>query len=202
MCTRYDDRHSFGLHQSLLYLFDHHWALAYSVDRYATTEPAFFVTVPVPYDVSRTSSIGLLRYELLHRIGRGRTTAIEFGGGVLWEHYERQRAGPGPLDRRFRKYLLKAHVIHRRLPYDSHERSGLANETKLQTIKTGTGPFDYWTILNIVCGYAQPFPKIKWAIRLGGGLATNRRSPLVPFVLNNSVNVRKAEIPLCGDPRN
>jgi hypothetical protein len=174
------------------YLFGRHWGLAYAVDRLATTEPAFFGARTVPYDVTRVSTTVLLRYDLLHTLGTGRTSAVEFGGGGLWEHYERQAPGPGPLDQRFRKYLLKARFVHRRLGYDYHEQTGVANTTKLQTIKTGDDPFDYWTFLNVFRGYVRPFPNVNWAVRLRTGLATNRQSPFVPFVLDNYVNVRGA----------
>jgi hypothetical protein len=111
---------------------------------------------------------------------------------LLFEHYERQGTGPGPLDRRFRKYLLKARFIHQRLTYDYHEQAGVATTTKLQTIKTEDGPFNYWTVLHIFRGYARPFPNVNWAMRLRTGLATNRQSPFMPFVLDNYVNVRGA----------
>ncbi|MFB6247803.1 MAG: hypothetical protein ABEL97_04460 [Salinibacter sp.] len=187
---RYDRGHSFGLFQSMPYLFGRHWGLSYALDRLATTEPAFFGAQTVSYDVTRRSGTALLRYDLLHSLGTGRTTALEFGGGLLWERYERVASGPGPLDRRFQKYLLKARLTHRRLDYDYHEWRGVANRTKVQVIKTGGGAFNYWTVLNVFRGYLRPLPNVNWAVRLRTGLATNRRSPFVPFVLDNYINVR------------
>jgi len=68
---RYDDGHSFGLYQSMPYLFGGRWGLSYTLDRLATTEPAFFGRQTVSYEVRRFSGIGLLRYELVAPLERG-----------------------------------------------------------------------------------------------------------------------------------
>lgn len=191
---RYDGGHSFGLYQSMPYLFGGRWGLSYTLDRLATTEPAFLGKQTIPYEVRRFSGIGLLRYELIEAPGAGLTSAIEVGGGVLREVYREAGHGesPGPARRAFWKYLLKARLTQRDVNHHRHERAGVANVTKLQTVKTGGGPFNFWKVLNIFRGYARPFPNVNWALRLRTGISTNERSPFVPFVLDNYVNVRGA----------
>ncbi len=189
---RYDDRHSFGLHQSMPYLLGGRWGLSYSVDRLATRESAFFSDGIVPYDVTRFSAIGLVRYELLRMPGTGLTSAVELGGGFLHEAYRKSdpTTSPGPAEDTFWKYVLKAHLTQRDLNYHRHERVGFENVTKLQTVKTGEGPFSFWKVLNIFRGYLRPYDGANWAARLRTGFSTNERSPFIPFVLDSYVNVR------------
>jgi len=189
---RYDGGHSFGLYQSMPYLFGGRWGLSYTLDRLATTEPAFFGRQTVSYEVRRFSGIGLLRYELVEPPGAGLTSAIEAGGGVLREAYRKASRGesPGPAERTFWKYLLKVRLTQRDVNHYRHERAGVVNITKLQAVKTGGGPFNFWKVLNVFRGYARPFPNANWALRLRTGISTNERSPFVHFVLDNYVNVR------------
>jgi outer membrane protein assembly factor BamA len=189
---RYDDRHSFGLHQSMPYLLGGRWGLSYSLDRLATREPAFFNDATVLYDVTRLSGIGLVRYELLKTPGAGLTSFVEVGGGLLHEVYQKSApaSSPGPADETFWKYVLKAHFTQRNLDHHRHEREGFENVTKLQTVKTGDGRFNFWKVLNIFRGYMRPYAGANWAVRLRTGLSTNERSPFIPFVLDNYVNVR------------
>lgn len=189
---RYDDRHSFGLHQSMPYLFGGRWGLSYSLDRLATREPAFFGDETVSYDVTRLSGIGLVRYELLKTPGAGLTSFVEVGGGLLHEVYQKSApaSSPGPADDAFWKYVLKAHLTQRDLDHHRHERVGFENVTKLQTVKTKDRPFNFWKVLNIFRGYLRPYDGANWAARLRTGLSTNERSPFIPFVLDSYVNVR------------
>lgn len=189
---RYDDLHSVGVHQVLPDVLGGGWGLTYAIDRLATREPAYIGTSTVPYEVRRLSLEALVRYDLVPGRRTGRATALELGGGYLNERYTRveRRQTVGPRDVRFDKYLLKGRLRHRRLEYLGPELRGFSSVTKLQTVKTGDQPFDYWKVLEILRAYARPTNGINWAVRLRLGLATNERSPFVPFVLDNYVNVR------------
>ncbi len=188
---RYYDRHSFEFSLKMPYLLGRYWGFSTNLAKFSTIEPAYFETGATDYNVDHWGFLGFVRYNF------SLFTTIEFGGGYLYERYEKNtsRTGaiaPGPDLLDFDKYLLKLTLTHNNIDYFYHYLNGFAGELNLETVKTVGEPALFWKVLNIYKFFFQSGQRGNLAFRLRTGIATNKNSPFVPFILDNFITVRGA----------
>jgi outer membrane protein assembly factor BamA len=186
---RYYERHSFEVYLKSPYAFGYNWGISGNVSIFSTIEPAYFSGGKTYYNVDHLAFIALGRYNLSLK------NAIEFGGGYLLERYEKNADrstsdSPGPDLVDFDKYLFKILLDQDYINYYYHYLSGFSNGLNLETVKTKGETDMFWKVLNITKFFLRFGEKGNWAFRLRAGIATNKISPFVPFVLDNYINVR------------
>lgn len=120
---------------------------------------------------------------------------MQFGGGYLYERYEKNtgKSGPnppGPDLETFHKYLLKLQLHQDRLNYFYQYLTGYSNILTLEIVAAKNEGFDFWKILNEAKWFASLSEINNLAIRLRSGISSNKDSPFVPFVLDSYINVR------------
>jgi outer membrane protein assembly factor BamA len=186
---RYYDRHSLEIFMKSPYLFGKHWGLSGNVARLSTIEPAYFTDGRTDYNVDHWAFVLMGRYNFSLR------NAIEFGGGYLYERYEKNldRSGsnaPGPDLVDFDKYLFKFQFINNYIDYYYQYLTGYSNELNLETVSTKGEEEFFWKFLIITKLFLRMGGDGNWAFRLRAGISTNKISPFVPFVLDSYINVR------------
>jgi outer membrane protein assembly factor BamA len=186
---RYYDRHSFVIFAKAPYLFDNHWGLSLDLARFSTIEPAYLSEAIVPYKVDRWNFTTYIIYNFSFY------NNIEFGGGYLYESYEKNEIDngefiPGPAFRDFDKFLVKFLMRNDYINYNYQYIRGFSNELYLEGITTTNNNDLFWKILNISKIFFRLGDEGNLAFRLRLGVSTNKDSPFVPFVLDNYINVR------------
>lgn len=186
---RYYDRHSVEVFQDAPHIRNSRWGLSSNLSRFSTIEPAYFETGSSSYNVDRWNIAVFGRCELF----RGRF--VQFGGGYLYERYEKNtgKSGPnppGPDLETFHKYLLKLQLHQDRLNYFYQYLTGYSNILTLEIVAAKNEGFDFWKILNEAKWFASLSEINNLAIRLRSGISSNKDSPFVPFVLDSYINVR------------
>jgi outer membrane protein assembly factor BamA len=186
---RYYDRHSFEVFLKSPYAFGNDWGLSGNVAKFSTIEPAYFIDGRTNYNVDHWAFILIGRYNL------SLSNALEFGGGYLYERYEKNldrsaSNSPGPELVDFDKYLFKFQFSNNYIDYFYHYLTGFSNELNLETVSTKGEEDFFWKFLNITKLFLRLYEDGNWAFRLRAGISTNKISPFVPFVLDSYINVR------------
>jgi hypothetical protein len=171
------------------YLFGKKWGFAPNIAKFSTIEPAYFAEGAADYNVDHWAFIAMGRYSF------SQTTAVEFGGGYLYERYEKneEHTGPdtpGPNLVDFDKYLLKLLIRHHHINYFYHYLNGFSNDMNLEHVTTSGEDEPFWKVLNISKLFLRSGKRGNWAFRSRIGFSTNKESPFVPFVLDNYITVR------------
>ena len=185
---QYYDRHSFKLFYTIPFLFSHKWGLTGSMGRMSTREPAFFQALNQEYDVDRWEAIASGRYQLYRDLTGFKQVYIEGGGGYLNETYTRIDQLSEPL--RFDKLLIKLQSTYENVTYNSERLKGMKHILQVQTVRTFEDNAHFYQVLYTSMIFGQIGNQGNPALRLRVGLATNRDSPFVPFVLDSYLNVR------------
>jgi hypothetical protein len=186
---RYYDRHSFALFLKAPHLFGKHWGAFVDIAKFSTLEPAYFSMGVVDYRVDRWNFTASINYNF------SIYNSFEFGGGYLLERYSKNNFHQDrfflvPTFREFSKYLLKFMVRNDYINYNYQYLTGFINDLNMESITTVGYDDLFWKVLNISRIYFRPFATGNFAFRLRLGVATNKDSPFVPFVLDNYINVR------------
>lgn len=188
---RYYDRHSFEVALRMPYLIGRRWGGTTNVSKFSTIEPAYFEEGETDYNVDHWAFLAFGRYNF------SSSAAIELGGGYLYERYEKNtdRTGPdspGPDFEDFNKYLIKFTLATDFINYYYHYLNGIDNKLFIENVTTEGESDLFWKALNIFKAFHRSGSRGNWAFRLRTGLATNKVSPFVPFVLDNFITVRGA----------
>lgn len=186
---RYYDRHSFEGNLTVPRLFAGKAGFFLCLQKLSTTEPTYIQGEKVSYDVDRWGATLLPRYNL------SPACWFELGGGFLHEKYaknlqESPAASPGPDLKEFDKYLIKGISTYDGLDYFFEFLSGNHNELVLELVGTKGEESLFWKIVNIWKWYTRAGESGNVALRLRTGIAENKESPFVPFVLDSYLTVR------------
>jgi outer membrane protein insertion porin family len=170
-------------------LFNNHWGLSLDLAKFSTIEPAYFSEGVADYNLDHWNFLTLAIYNF------SLNNRIEFGGGYLYERYDKNEArsgkfAPGPDVRDYNKALAKILFNNNYIDYYYQYLQGYSSELNLESVST-LGEYDlFWKVLNISKLFIRTGTTGNLAFRLRLGVSTNKDSPFVPFVLDNYINVR------------
>ena len=185
---QYYDRHSFKVFYNIPFLFSEKWGLGGSVGKMATEEPAFFQSANQQYAVDRWEAIATGRFQVARNRARFSQVFLEAGGGFLNETYTRLDRFSPPL--RFDKLLLKLQGSYEAVSFDAERLKGTRHMMQLQTVRTFGESSHFYQVLYTSMFFGWLGSSGNPSVRLRAGVATNRDSPFVPFVLDSYLNVR------------
>ncbi|MBL4862271.1 MAG: hypothetical protein JKY09_04535 [Crocinitomicaceae bacterium] len=190
---QYYDRHSFKLYQSTPRHKNNRTGHEFVLGKHSTIEPLYFNDTSVlfnfdNYHVSsgfyfwlnrywKTSLGGMLMYE--NYVNRDHE--VSFGGNSF---------GVGKMFD-YRKYQLRSTLSYSKVSSHFERRNGLAMHTHLENIQTLEQPdARFWKLTNELRYYKIVGKRGNLAIRNQLGIATNRKSPFAPFVIDGFMNIR------------
>lgn len=165
------------------------WGWGAEVRRSASEEPLFFTEATVNYRYVN-EGIGLTgTYNL------SPNRQLSLGTQLFREDYLKLTDAdpndlPGPNDLRQLKVLSGLYYKNNNIVYDYFSLSGHLLEASLQWVHTfgESQPFTSFIIQGNK--YWRPYKTVNLAARLRFGIANNRPSPFVPFVLDSQFNLR------------
>lgn len=184
-----DGRDNFNLYYKIPSFRRRKWGGAFSLSKWASTEPLFFSDATVFYDYDNVS-LGLSGLYQLKR-----TRILELGITAFVENYNKHErhedeSTPGPQSLQQPKLLGKLILQESRLKYHLFYLDGFDNQLSFQTVYNLQDHSWFHIFLNDSRYFTRLPLRGNLAARLRVGLATNNNSPFAPFVLDSYVNIR------------
>ena len=186
---RYYDRHSLEFNFDLPHLISHSWGFSSILASHATTEPAYFATGTTQYDVDRRSVNLMILHAFSPRF------SVRTGGTYLSERYEKNTDesgadAPGPELAEFTKYLGRSVISLDFLDYNLFHVQGHTHRLEGEIVRTKGEDDIFWKALYVGKVFHPVFGTGDTGARLRLGLAENKETVFLPFVLDSYINVR------------
>ncbi|MCF6279211.1 MAG: outer membrane protein assembly factor [Flavobacteriaceae bacterium] len=180
--------HSYGFKYSAPQLFSNKLGLSITHQNQKSEEPVRFNNSTASYLYNDVSTEVLGLYELNFK------NNIRFGINYLKEKYT-QLSGDitsfFPQEVNANKLLFKSVYTYDNLRYDYQYLDGFKSVFYGQFITSlSSSQKDFLVAWNNFLYYKRIGTKGNWANRVRFGLSSNRRSPFVPFVSDNNINLR------------
>ena len=192
---QYYERSSFEIFQRTPYLFGSRFGVATRIAKFSTIEPAYFVNGKTYFNVDRNVIGFLFSYDFSKEIGYGTQLTVSLGAEYLDEIYikNNERSGifsPGLNYDERKKLLLKSSFVMEEIDYFSENTNGYSNRIYYEVVFEKNDVIGFHKILNEFRLFKKIGSTNNLALRFRMGISTNKKSPFIPFVVDNYINVR------------
>ncbi|PCH75072.1 MAG: outer membrane protein assembly factor [Flavobacteriaceae bacterium] len=187
---QYNGKHSYGATVKHPYLFTAKMGLQATFLSWTSDEPLYFGEHSASYEYKNKS------VELLGLYQKDQSNSFALGLNFFNEKYQYLNGADAvlekPLSLDVNKYMLKFNYEFSNVRYDYFLQNGIANSLYIQSVvaNKSTSQDAFYIFWNDFKYFKTLNDKLNLAFRFRAGLATNKKSPFSPFVLDNHENIR------------